>query len=176
MPDVLLRDERVRLREWCGADAQWYAAESRDEEIQRFTTEPATLSEGDVARAIARLAELPDSAGFVITDSRTGRRLGNIALYRQDGVGHVSYWIAAAARGQGVATRAVHLLSQWAFAEFAIVELRLEARVDNLGSRRVAEKAGFVRDEPHDRVREVKGGVWEMAAYSLDRRADAVGR
>jgi GNAT acetyltransferase-like protein len=73
-------------------------------------------------------------------------------------------------------TRAVQLRSRWAFAEFAIVELRLEARVDNLASRRVAEKAGFVRDEPHDRVREVKGGVWEMAAYSLDRRADTAHR
>lgn len=167
VPDERLADECVRLREWRAADAEWYAVESRDEEIQRFTTEPPTLSEDDVARAIARLAELPDSVGFVVTDARTGRRQGNIALYLKDGVGHVSYWIAAEARGQGAATRAVRILSRWAFAVFAIVELCLETRVDNLASRRVAEKAGFVRDERRDRVREVKGERWQMVAYSL---------
>ncbi|MFI9596708.1 hypothetical protein [Nonomuraea sp. NPDC052265] len=48
--------------------------------------------------AIARLRESGDQEGFLICDSVTGQRLGNITLLHDGQSGEVSYWVAAEAR------------------------------------------------------------------------------
>jgi hypothetical protein len=53
---------------------------------------------------------------LLIWDAVSGERLGNIALSHADGIGHVSYWLAAAARGRGAATRALRPFSGCDFA------------------------------------------------------------
>jgi hypothetical protein len=69
-------------------------------QIQRYTTEPPTLTAAEVRAAIVALADLTDTVELVICDATTGQRLGNIALRLDAGVGEVSYWVAASARGQ----------------------------------------------------------------------------
>lgn len=55
----------------------------------------------------------------------------------------IGYWIAAPARGRGICTRALRLLSRHALAE---LQLRLITDPDNVASHRVAEKVGFQRE------------------------------
>ena len=43
-------------------------------------------------------------------------------------------------------TRAVGLVSRWAFQELRCERLQLRADADNVASQRVAEKAGFTRE------------------------------
>jgi RimJ/RimL family protein N-acetyltransferase len=50
------------------------------------------------------------------------------------------------ARGRGLTTRALHLISRWAFDELGCARLQLRADLLNLPSQRVAEKAGFTRE------------------------------
>ncbi|WP_433176476.1 GNAT family N-acetyltransferase [Actinoallomurus sp. CA-150999] len=57
----------------------------------------------------------------------------------------VGYSMLPAFRGQGVVTRAVRLLSAWAF-EIGIPRLAAGTAPDNAASQRVLEKAGFVRE------------------------------
>jgi len=168
-----LRDDVVALREWSVDDAEWYAATAAtDELIQRFTAESPTVTAEDVRAAILELrAGAPGAAGFLVADAATGERLGNIALSHENGVGDVSYWVVEGARGRGVATRAVRMLSNWAFATLGLDELRLWAHVDNVGSRTVAEKAGFVRDPDRDARKPIKGQDWATAAYRRRRPA-----
>jgi RimJ/RimL family protein N-acetyltransferase len=159
-----LTDGRVTLREWTVDDAAWYAREEQDAEILRFTTASGTLTAADVARAI----EAIDPARLVallVTDADTGAPLGNLAVELHDGIGEVSYWVAASARGRGVATAAVVLVADRLFAEGRVHELRLHAHAANAASRRTAEKAGFVRDPERDGEREVKGELWPTVAY-----------
>ena len=120
-----LSDDVVTLRSWTPADAAWYAACTKDPEVQRFTTDPPTLTTEDVAAAITALAEHPQRVAYLVTDRAGGGRLGNIALDHSDGVGDVSYWVAAAARGRGVARSALDLLATAAFADLHLAELRL---------------------------------------------------
>ncbi|MFF5083495.1 hypothetical protein ACFY36_41150 [Actinoplanes sp. NPDC000266] len=68
-------DGVVALRSWSVDDAEWYAAAVGDELIQRFTSEPAVVRADAVRAAI-----LAGPRGFLIADSVTGERLGNIAL------------------------------------------------------------------------------------------------
>jgi RimJ/RimL family protein N-acetyltransferase len=66
----------------------------------------------------------------------------NEAFSRQAMIG---YSVAPAFRGRGVATRAVRLLSAWAF-EAGVRRLAAGTMLDNVASQRVLEKAGFVRE------------------------------
>jgi len=162
-----LFDELVVLRDWYDDDADWYAAAVRDPEIQRFTTEREDLTPEQVRAAIAELRGRRDQVGFVICDAVTGERLGNIALRRVGPVGEMSYWVAARARGRGVATAALRLLSNWAPATLGLSELRLWCHADNVPSRRVAERAGYRRARQHDGTRTVKGQPWPVVGYAL---------
>jgi RimJ/RimL family protein N-acetyltransferase len=168
--ETVCTDGVVALREWEPEDAQWYADSVQDPDIQRFTTDPPTLSADDVCTAIIvlRSAEPPSDGslpdvGLLICDAITGERLGNIALAGRGA--ELSYWVAARARGRGVATRAVRLLADYAFDALHADELRLWTHSDNVGSASVAERAGFVRDPSEDRQRQVKGSTWDTRGY-----------
>ena len=81
---------------------------------------------------------------FAVTDAAGGRVLGSIGVRwneRRD-VGEIGYWLRRDARGRGIATRALTLVTRFAFEQGA-ERLQLRADVENVASRRVAEKAGF---------------------------------
>ncbi|MFI7696983.1 GNAT family N-acetyltransferase [Nonomuraea sp. NPDC049655] len=171
MGDHELDDGVVRLREWADEDAGWYAESTRDPLIQRFTTDSPTLDAAQVLAAIVRLREAGDEEGFLICDSITGQRLGNIALRHDGQTGEISYWVAAEARGRGAATRAVALFSAWTFQNVGLRELWLRAHRDNVASQQVASRTGFRRDPQRDKTQEAKGEVWPMLGYALSRPA-----
>jgi RimJ/RimL family protein N-acetyltransferase len=161
----MLTDGVVELRPWRRSDAHWYAQAVRDPQIQRFTREPPQLTAAEVQDAIVALADQPEVVGWCICDAATGQRLGNIALRHEATGGSLAYWVAASARGRGVATRALRLVSDRAVAALALPVLRLWTHADNLASRRVAERAGYQRAPGDDQQREVKGQVWETVGY-----------
>lgn len=165
MPDPGLTDGVVALRRWRLTDADWYADAAHDPEIQRYTTESPTLTAAEVRAAIAALADQPDTVGLVVCGAATGQRLGNIALRHDTTVGEVSYWVAASARGRGVAVRALRLFSDWAFGVLGLSEIRLWTHADNVASRLVAERAGYRRAPDDDQQRTVKGQVWDTVGY-----------
>jgi len=157
----------IELREWSQADAAWYAECTREAEVQRFTADGPDVTAAQVADAIRRRQADPDVASFLIADAHTGERYGNVAVNVVDRVGHVSYLVAREARGKGIAGRALELFVAWIRENHDVDELRLWAHSDNAPSRRVAERAGFVRDPDRDRDREVKGKTWPTVAYRL---------
>jgi RimJ/RimL family protein N-acetyltransferase len=58
----------------------------------------------------------------------------------------LGYVVLPAARGRGVATEALCLLTAWAFSELEALRLELLISVDNHASKRVAERCGYVRE------------------------------
>ncbi len=61
-------------------------------------------------------------------------------------VGEVGYWLRSDARGRGLTSRAVRLVSRWSFEELGCERLQLRADSDNAASQRVAGKTGFTRE------------------------------
>jgi [ribosomal protein S5]-alanine N-acetyltransferase len=166
LPDTVLSDGVVSLRQWHPNDAEWYAEQSRDPEIQRWTTEPPDLAVATVRAAIERV--LADGlAALAMTDAATGELLGNLALSPAN---ELSYWVAPSARGRGVATRAIRLLREWAWAS-GVDRVELHTHVDNVASQRVAERAGFRRDRVERAGQVVKGETWDVVWFVLDRPA-----
>lgn len=86
-------------------------------------------------------------AVFRIVDASTDEVVGGVSLRFGDfEVAEVSYFLRASVRGRGLATRAVRVVSRWAFDELGIERIELRAHPDNEASRRVAERAGFTRE------------------------------
>ena len=81
---------------------------------------------------------------FAIVSSE-GQYLGGCGLNQLDSINrraNLGYWVRSTAARQGVATTAVGLVRDWAWAHTDLVRLEIVAAVANLPSRRVAAKAG----------------------------------
>lgn len=80
--------------------------------------------------------------------SRPGRgacgrlTLGNGSL--AGGSADVRYWVVAHARGRGVASGALCVLTGWALSDLGLHRVELEHSRKNAASCRVAEKAGYL--------------------------------
>ena len=148
--DVTLSDGVVTLRRWRPEDAPAVFAACQDPLIARFVPIPQPYGEDD-ARAFvemrARDRDGGDEQGFAIADASTDVVLG--AISRHGPFGHravFGYWLAPAARGRGVATRSLRLITDWTLATSTIIRLELYTDVDNDASGRVALRAGFERE------------------------------
>jgi RimJ/RimL family protein N-acetyltransferase len=58
----------------------------------------------------------------------------------------LGYVLVQQARGRGVASTALRLLTQWAFSELEALRLELLISVENQASQRVAARCGYVRE------------------------------
>ena len=95
----------------------------------------------------ASLLSAPARRVWAVVDD--GVPVGSIALTHIDprhGTAWVSYWLASAARGRGLATRALASASEWAFTQAGLFRLELGHRVNNPASCAVATRAGFVTE------------------------------
>lgn len=139
------------LRPWTEDDIEAVIAANGDPAIRRWTT-AVIDSRDDAARWVAAQQhgwETGERLSFAVGEESAGPPLGHVVLAKialAAGQAEVGYWMAAPARGRGVATRAVSALAEWAFDRLAaegLEHLHLLHQVDNVASCRVAVKAGF---------------------------------
>ena len=146
MGERLRSDGVVTLRPWSRADAApLVECLDGDGEIGRWLDripQPYTLE--DALAFIGRTAETT----FAVVDAVSGRLLGGIGVRWSEDVAEIGYWCRADARGRGVTTRALVLAARLALSEGA-ARVQLRADVENLASRRVAEKVGFTAEGVH---------------------------
>ncbi|MFD2762554.1 GNAT family N-acetyltransferase [Micromonospora eburnea] len=136
------------LRPWEPPDAPVFLSAYQDPEIQHWhTRQPA--SEDQVREWFEQYCQAwaqETGASWAVTRGG-GEVLGRIALggmNLDDGVAGCAYWVLPAARGAGVASRALTALSGWALGEAGFHRLYLDHSTRNLASCRVAVKAGFL--------------------------------
>ncbi|MEV4312394.1 GNAT family protein [Actinocrispum sp. NPDC049592] len=174
-PDPPLTDGDVTLRAWRRSEERQRFEAFSDPVVQRFSwpsAEPFTWEQMDGrfdAQEADRLAGI--SLNLAIVDAeRPDVLLGAGSLYDVDPAeerASVGYWVVADARGRGVATRALRLMSAWAFEELSLARLELTCGPDNLASQRVAEKAGFTREGVLRSHMRFKDGRRDTVVYSL---------
>jgi RimJ/RimL family protein N-acetyltransferase len=144
-----LRDGNLVLRPKRPEDVDAITAACQDPEIPRWTFVPSPYTRADAEAFLARSAEeeaAGTAADFLAVDAPDGELLGSFSVMeigREPGYGEIGYWVAAAARGRGIATRGVLLLAGWAREELGLTRIDVLPHKDNAASRRVAEKAGF---------------------------------
>jgi RimJ/RimL family protein N-acetyltransferase len=165
---VELRDGEMVLRSWAENDVVAIVGAINDPEIAHwipliphpYTEDDAReFLSGDVAAAEHRLAITLD--GDVVGGIGIGV---NSHEYR----GTIGYWVAAPARGQGICTRALRLLSRHALEELELQRLELITDPDNVASQRVAEKVGFRREGVlRAHLRHPDGRIRDSVMFSL---------
>jgi RimJ/RimL family protein N-acetyltransferase len=79
----------------------------------------------------------------------------------------IGYWVKRTARGRGVATTALRLLSCRAFDELGSPRVQLLAEPGNHASCRVAEKAGFKPEGTLRRYLDVRGERRDGIMFAL---------
>jgi len=79
----------------------------------------------------------------------------------------VGYWLLPHARGSGLATRSVRLISRWALRDLRLARLSLMTEPDNARSQRVAERCGFVREGMLRSYKEMAGRRVDCVVFSL---------
>lgn len=139
----VLADERVRLRAWHPSEAGLYVA-LRDAQVFRFTTEDADLDPRTCRIGMARTASDPNRVAWAIC-LLDGQPVGDISAVRDRTRATLSYWLAPAGRGLGLATAALRLATEWVLDEWGVVQAELEIDLANQASVRVAEAAGYRR-------------------------------
>jgi RimJ/RimL family protein N-acetyltransferase len=154
-PNPPLHDEVVTLRPWRIADLVSIAEAITDPAIKRWSH----LTAPDAEALRRRLTEIPAemAAGtairMLIVDPRDEETLlGAIAIFDINAdtrTAEVGYWLVAGARGRGIASRALGLISSWGADELGTRAMVAICDLDNEASQSVLTRAGF---QPHGLV------------------------
>jgi RimJ/RimL family protein N-acetyltransferase len=177
MPHLIpnpVKDGTVALRPWSADDTDAIVLRINDPEIGAYLDlipQPYTTADALDWLAISAQGWRDGTSGTfgIHTDGLDGA-VGGVGVRflsgLEEGSAEIGYWVAAEARGRGVATAATRLAARWSFDSVPeLGRLQLRADVENVASNRVAEKAGFTRE-----------GVLRAQRYNarLGRRTDFV--
>jgi RimJ/RimL family protein N-acetyltransferase len=169
---VVLSDDSVVLRPWTLSDAIFMVEASRDPAIERYNG-PVPASVAAAITVIERIEQSwrtfevegdPTGAAFAIVDAAAGAPVGMCGIdhWSSTDVAQFGYWLAAGARGRGLATRAITLMTGWLF-ELGAARVVLTIHSENAASAAVALRAGFTYEGTHR-----AHGVWAGQRKDVD--------
>ena len=149
-PDPPLADELVELRPWRHDDVHVVEQASRDPNIPRGTTVPEVYSPEEGAAWIDRQlmrATAGEGISLAMCSRSDGVAAGLVVLLVGDepDAPRLGYWVVPGARGRGLASHAVELVSSWALDLPAIERIVALVEPWNVASMRVLQRAGFER-------------------------------
>ena len=149
VPTLPFDDVPGRLRAPHGGDVAAATAACRDPESARWTTVPVPYEPADaqfyIEDYVPGLWARGTGAAFAIADG-DDRYAGGVDLRIDPSDGthaEIGFMIAPWARGRGYASAAVRTVCAWGFSALGLERIGWRAYLGNVGSRRVAEKAGF---------------------------------
>jgi RimJ/RimL family protein N-acetyltransferase len=164
-----LRDGDLVVRAWNEADVPALVEACNDVEITHWIPViPSPYTEADALAFIrGEVGSVPEHSFAIAVDGSLAGAIGmsvNSMSYR----GRIGYWVAAPARGRGVCTRALRLLSRWALGKLELQRLELITDPENVASQRVAEKVGFRREGVlRAHLRHPDGRIRDSVMFSL---------
>ena len=135
--------EGIVLRAYSAADEPLLDAAFTDPEIQLWN--PVRLDAGEWWRRRADWSG-GGHASWAVADPADDRLLGDVSLHELDldgADGEIGYTVLPAARGRGVARRAVRVATRYAFEELGLFRVQLYHAAENVASCNVAEAAGY---------------------------------
>lgn len=161
------------LRPWRPEDAAALAAAANDAEIAAYLRDsfpsPYTLADAErFIRGCIASGEERQLARAIIIEEKAA---GSVGVFVQDDVygksAELGYWLAREHWGRGVMTEAVRRICREAFARSDILRVFAQPFENNLGSRRVLEKAGFTYEGTMRNGVFKNGRVLSYRVYSL---------
>jgi RimJ/RimL family protein N-acetyltransferase len=145
----LLKADELVLRPWRAEDAPIVREAFDCPDIQRWHVRRLDTAEEAVewtGQWPVRWAADEAVSWAVVADGDPLGQVGLRGISLDQGSAGVSYWTLPAARGRGIAGRAVQAMLAWAFDEIGFNRLELHHSTLNEASCRVAEKTGFATE------------------------------
>lgn len=146
-PDPPLTDGVVLLRPWRDGDVESIYEACQDRELQRFIPVPRPYARDDAVAYVDRTrrewSDGSKAAFAVVSAGDDDALLGSVNVAIAGGVGNAGYWVVPSVRRRGVATRALGLITDWAFEAVELGVMLLEIRPENVGSIGAAEASGY---------------------------------
>jgi len=178
-PEAPLTDGAIELVPLERNHLEALVALGSDPLVQRFTRVPETFGAKEAEWWLG-LYERGwgdgSRAGFAIVARPGGEFLGMVAfvMVRLDtGEAEVGYIVAPEARGRGVASRALSIITAWGLDELGLERIELRADLANPASLKVAERGGYAREGTMRNVHFKAGRRCDMALYARVADSDA---
>jgi RimJ/RimL family protein N-acetyltransferase len=173
LPLITIGDELVRVDAFCEQDAVAVHAAAQDPEMMRWLAFNRAIESVAAAQAWTRECEMARRAGtgvrLAVRERASGQLWGCVELtVFSNGAGAVGYWTVPHARGQGVARRALKLLTEWALESAAVWALDLFTIPGNEASERVAVAAGYCPDGQFTCFDERVGGEQTFNVFAYE--------
>jgi RimJ/RimL family protein N-acetyltransferase len=150
---------RLLLRPFTLADTAKIFAMSQQAGMGRWIPDQVYRDEEHaeaVLRALCAFTDEPPeprTRPYVLGIEHDGELIGHVGLSPARGSVEIGYAIDDDCQRKGFASEAVRAMTQWGLANLALPEVLGIVGTDNAGSRRVLEKAGFVkRDDESTRI------------------------
>jgi RimJ/RimL family protein N-acetyltransferase len=142
-----LEGERVRLAPVTPDLLPMYLRWFADVEVTRFMSLRCPPTEKMEQDWFERMGSSPNDVVWAIVLKEGDRHIGTVGIHQIDWpnrraltgtmIGEKDVW------NKGYASEAVRLRTRWAFREMGLEKLTTRVFLDNVGSRRVLEKAGY---------------------------------
>jgi RimJ/RimL family protein N-acetyltransferase len=138
----------ITLRPWQASDRPVVTVAFADPAIQRWHCRSMTDQEAAdwIDSWSARWSGETDAAWAVLDAGAVAGQVGLRHVDLAQGLAAISYWVLPAARGRGIARRALTALTDWSFQTLGLHRLALSHSTRNVASCRVAQHAGFAAE------------------------------
>ncbi len=168
------RSGPVRLRAFHSSDVSMVEELATDPDVPLIGSLPAQADTNAAAAWIERQhVRLADGVGFsfCIADEQD-QPLGFAGLWTRGlpgGRATAGYAVRPSARGHGVATHALKALTAFGWTLPDLYRIELYVELDNLASRRTAERAGYLHEGVLRQHQEIGGSRRDMHLYAVIR-------
>lgn len=151
-----LYDITIRNREWLAPWMSWIDSVIDVSDTYAFL------------RAAER--EAYEHSSFKAGIHRDAQLVGCIDLHQIDwlnGNARIGYWLDKEHTGQGLMTRAVRLLVEYAFEALDLHRVEIYVATENRRSRRIPERLGFTMEGVLHQVQRLRHEYYDHALYAL---------
>ena len=168
-----IETQRLVLRQTVLTDANEVFAMRSSAEVMQYIPVPLATKVEEAEEYIQSLQERMENKeciNWTITLKETGEMIGTIGFYRmklQHYRTEIGYMLLPKFYGKGYASEAVERLIDFGFNDLKFHSIEAVIYPANIGSQRVVEKCGFVR-EAYFKESEFHGGQFvDVAVYSI---------
>lgn len=169
----------MKLRKWDMLDAGSLARYANNPKIAQNLRDvfPNPYTFADAEAYIDACLAADEASALCCAIELDGQAAGSVGLFRGSDVyrkcAELGYWLGEEYWGRGVMTDAVRQICAEGFEKWDIARIYAEPFADNLGSRRVLEKAGFTLEGTMRRGAYKNGAYRDWCMYAL-LREDAI--
>jgi len=167
---VIARDGDVVLRELTGSDLPKLADYANNQKVSMNLRDafPSPYTLEDARKFLDMVNNQHPKTYFAIEFQ--GEYVGNISLSTGSDINRksaeIGYFIGEPFWNQGIATRAVNLITRFGFGKLDIVRIHTGVFQYNRASQRVLEKCGFEKEAVFKKALTQKGKVYDEIRYA----------